>query len=117
MTVLIVDDAAFVRTVLRNMVQEMGHTVVGEAVDGEDSIRRAKELQPDIITMDIVMPKMDGIEATKQILVECPAAYIVMCSAMGQKKMVIQAILSGAKDFVVKPFKRDRLEQAFRKFG
>lgn len=115
MTVLIVDDAAFVRTVLRNMIQQMGHTVVGEAFNGHDAVRKAKELKPDVITMDIVMPSMDGIEAVKEILKESPNAYILMCTAMGQKRMVIQAIMAGAKDFIVKPFNQDRLEEALIK--
>lgn len=115
MTVLVVDDAAFVRTVLKNMIQEMGYKVVGEAFNGEDAIRRAKELQPDVITMDIIMPKMDGIEAVKEILKVLPNTYILMCTAMGQKRMVIQAIMAGAKDFVVKPFNQERLEEALIK--
>ncbi|NLM13090.1 MAG: response regulator [Epulopiscium sp.] len=115
MTVLIVDDAAFVRTVLRNMLQQMGHTVVGEAFNGQDAINKAKELKPDVITMDIVMPVMDGVEAVSEILKESPNTYIVMCTAMGQKRMVIQAIMAGAKDFIVKPFSQNRLEEALIK--
>jgi len=115
MTVLIVDDAAFVRTVLRNMLQQMGHTVVGEAFNGQDAINKAKELKPDVITMDIVMPVMDGVEAVREILKESPNTYIVMCTAMGQKRMVIQAIMAGAKDFIVKPFSQNRLEEALIK--
>lgn len=115
MTVLVVDDAAFIRTVLKNMIQEMGYQVIGEAFNGEDAIDKAKSLQPDVITMDIVMPKMGGIEAVKEILKEHPNTYILICTAMGQKKMVIQAIMAGAKDFVVKPFNQQRLEEALLK--
>jgi len=115
MTVLIVDDAAFVRTVLKNMIQGMGHKVIGEAFNGEDAIKKAKDLKPHVITMDIVMPKMDGIESVKEILKEQPDTYILMCTAMGQKKMVIKAIMAGAKDFIVKPFDQGRLEEALIK--
>lgn len=115
MTVLIVDDAAFVRAVLKTTIQGFGHTVVGEAVNGEDAIKKARELNPDIITMDIVMPKLSGVEATKKIFEELPGIYIIILSVMGQKKMVVEAILGGAKDFVVKPFSKTRLEQALLK--
>lgn len=115
MTILVVDDAGFARNVLKGIIGEIGHEVIGEAFNGEDAIRKVKDLNPDIITMDIIMPKMNGIDAVKEIMKDNPNAYILMCSAMGQRKMVIQAIIAGAKDFVVKPINKNRLEEAFRK--
>lgn len=113
--VLIVDDAAFMRMSLKNMVTSGGYTVVGEADNGEDAIDKYKELSPDLVTMDITMPNMDGIEAVKNIIGFDDKANIVMCSAMGQKKMIIEAIEAGAKDFIVKPFDQDRVLEALEK--
>lgn len=103
--VLIVDDADFIRLLLRDILTENGHRVVGEASDGVEAILKYRELRPDIVTMDIVMPKTNGIEAVRAIKEEYPKARIVMISALGQQKLVMESIRSGAKDFIVKPFK------------
>jgi two-component system chemotaxis response regulator CheY len=103
--VLIVDDADFIRLLLRDILTENGHRVVGEASDGVEAILKYRELRPDIVTMDIVMPKTNGIEAVIAIKEEYPKACIVMISALGQQKLVMESIRSGAKDFIVKPFK------------
>lgn len=110
--VLIVDDAAFMRLNLKNIIEDLGFEVIGEAENGEISIERYKELEPDLVTMDITMPEMDGIEAIKEIKKYDDNARIIVCSAMGQQKMVIKAIEAGAKDFIVKPFDKDRIKEA-----
>jgi two-component system, chemotaxis family, chemotaxis protein CheY len=113
--ILIVDDAAFMRMMIKNILVEAGYEIVGEAENGHDALDKFKDLRPDLITMDITMPEMDGIEAVKKILEIERSANIVMCSAMGQQAMVIDAIQAGAKDFVVKPFKPDRVLEAIDK--
>ncbi|NLJ74841.1 MAG: response regulator [Firmicutes bacterium] len=113
--VLITDDTAFMRMTLKNVIEKNGFEVVGEAGDGEEAIAKYKELQPDLVTMDITMPKMDGITAIKEIMKIDPNAKIVVCSAMGQKPMVIEALNAGAKDFLVKPFDAERVVEALRK--
>ena len=110
--VVIVDDAVFMRTVLRKMLEEEGMEVVGEAGNGEEAVQKAKELQPDVVTLDITMPVMDGVEALPKIIEVCPKAKVIMCSAMGQQAMVVDAIKAGAKDFVVKPFQKPRVIEA-----
>ena len=97
--VLITDDTAFMRMTLKNVIEKNGFEVVGEAGDGEEAIAKYKELRPDLVTMDITMPKMDGITALKEIMKVDPNAKIIVCSAMGQKPMVIEALNAGAKDF------------------
>jgi two-component system chemotaxis response regulator CheY len=113
--VLVVDDAAFMRMMIKDILKKGGFEVVGEAEDGIKAVEKFKELQPDLVTMDITMPEMDGIAAVKEIRKIDPNAVIVMCSAMGQQAMVIDAIQAGAKDFVVKPFQPDRVLEAIRK--
>ena len=113
--VLIVDDAAFMRMMIKDILKKGGYEVVGEAEDGVKAVERFKELQPDLVTMDITMPEMDGITAVKEIRKVDPDAVIIMCSAMGQQAMVIDAIQAGAKDFVVKPFQPDRVLEAVKK--
>jgi|SRR5690554_993088 len=113
--VLVVDDAAFMRMMIKDILKKGGFEVVGEAEDGMKAVEKFKELQPDLVTMDITMPEMDGIAAVKEIRKMDPNAVIVMCSAMGQQAMVIDAIQAGAKDFVVKPFQPDRVLEAIRK--
>lgn len=108
-TVLIVDDAAFMRNILKNILETSGYKVVGEAVNGNDGILKYKELKPDIVTMDITMPECDGLKAVKEIVDYDKTAKVVMCSAMGQQAMVIEAIQNGALDFIVKPFQKDRV--------
>ncbi|PWI58197.1 response regulator [Sulfoacidibacillus thermotolerans] len=113
--VLIVDDAAFMRMMIREILTKNGYQVVGEAGDGQQAVDKYKELRPDLVTMDITMPEKDGIQALKEIRALDPAARIIMCSAMGQQGMVIEAIQAGAKDFIVKPFQADRVLEAVRK--
>ncbi|MCX6689672.1 MAG: response regulator [Methanoregula sp.] len=102
--ILIVDDTLFMRTLLKNVLFNGGHTVVGEAVDGEDGVAKYKELKPDLVTMDIVMPKQNGIDALKSIKSFDPAARVIMCTAVGQEQMMKLAIRSGAKGYIIKPF-------------
>lgn len=113
--VLIVDDAAFMRMMIKEILTKNGFTVVGEASDGAQAVEKYKELGPDLVTMDITMPEMDGITALKEIKKIDPNARIIMCSAMGQQAMVIDAIQAGAKDFIVKPFQADRVIEAIKK--
>ena len=113
--VLIVDDAAFMRMMLKDALTKSGFEVVGEAVDGLDAVEKYKELKPDLTTLDITMPNLDGIEALKKIKEINPDAKCVMCSAMGQQAMVIAAIQAGAKDFIVKPFQADRVVETVGK--
>ena len=107
--VLITDDAAFMRMMIKNILTQNGHEVVGEAENGSQAIEQYASLKPDVCTMDITMPEMDGIEALKGILAADPSARVVMCSALGQEAKVIESIRAGAKDFVVKPFQQDRV--------
>ncbi|MEZ5163964.1 MAG: response regulator [Fimbriimonadaceae bacterium] len=102
--ILITDDALFMRVTLKNILTQNGYEVVGEAQNGAEAVKLYGELKPDLVTMDITMPEMDGLEALKKIKESDPGATIVMCTAMGQKNMVVEAIQSGAKDFIVKPF-------------
>jgi two-component system chemotaxis response regulator CheY len=113
--ILIVDDAAFMRMMIRDILTKNGYEVVGEAQDGAQAIEKYKELTPDLITMDITMPEMDGITALKEIRKLDMNAKVIMCSAMGQQAMVIDAIQAGAKDFIVKPFQADRVIEAIKK--
>lgn len=115
MSILIVDDAAFMRTILKDILTNNGYTICGEANDGLDAIQKAKELKPNLITMDITMPQLDGIEALKQIKADNPNVKVVMCSAMGQQALVVEAIQSGACDFIVKPFNKARVIEAVSK--
>lgn len=113
--VLIVDDAAFMRMMVKDILSKNGYEIVGEAGNGQQAIEKYQELRPDITTMDITMPEMDGITAVKEIKKIDPNAKVIMCSAMGQQAMVIEAIQSGARDFIVKPFQPDRVLEAIRK--
>lgn len=116
-TVLITDDTAFMRMTLKNVIEKNGYSVVGEAADGEEAVALYQELKPDMVTMDITMPKMDGITAIKEIMKVDPDAKIIVCSAMGQKPMVIEALSAGAKDFLVKPFDAERVVESLRKIS
>ena len=113
--VLVVDDAAFMRMMIKDILRKGGYEVVGEAEDGVKAVEKYRELRPDLVTMDITMPDMDGITAVKEIRKVDSNAMIIMCSAMGQQAMVIDAIQAGAKDFVVKPFQPERVLEAVRK--
>jgi len=107
--ILLVDDAAFMRQMIKNTLSTNGYTEVFEAVDGADAVQKFSEIAPDLVIMDITMPNMDGLEALKAIRAKDSSANVVMCSAMGQETMVMDAVRSGAKDFIVKPFKPDRV--------
>ena len=113
--VLITDDTAFMRMTLKNVLEKNGYEVVGEAEDGVQAVAKYKETSPDLVTMDITMPNMDGITAIKKIMEDDPQARIVVVSAMGQKSLVIEALNAGAKDFIVKPFQPDRIVEALQK--
>lgn len=113
--VLITDDTAFMRMTLRNILEKNGYEVVGEAEDGVVAVEKYTELRPDLVTMDITMPRMDGITAIKKIMEVNPQAKIVVCSAMGQKSLVIEALNAGARDFIVKPFQAERIIDAVQK--
>ena len=115
--VLIVDDAAFMRISIKNMLTKNGYEVVGEAENGAIGVEMYKELKPDIVTMDITMPEMSGLDALKEITKADPQAKVVMVSAMGQEAMVREAIVSGAKGFIVKPFKEEGIIAAMKKLG
>lgn len=115
--VMIVDDAAFMRLMLKTMLKDNGFEIVGEAEDGEDAVNKYKEIKPDIVTMDITMPKLSGVEALKSILEYDAGANIVMISAMGQEDMVKQSIIFGAKSFIVKPFKNDQVIKILNQLG
>ena len=107
--IMMVDDAAFMRKVIKDTLSKAGYTDLHEAVDGADAVEKYNEIKPDLVLMDITMPNMDGLEALKAIRAADGGANVVMCSAMGQETMVIDAIRSGAKDFIVKPFKPERV--------
>ena len=113
--ILIADDAAFMWMMLRDILVKNGFEIAGEAVNGADALNKYKELKPDLVTLDITMPEVDGLQALKNIRAFDGGAKVVMCSAMGQQSMVIDAIQSGAKDFIVKPFQADRVIEAVKK--
>jgi two-component system, chemotaxis family, chemotaxis protein CheY len=114
-SVLVCDDALFMRKVLREVLTKGGYRIVGEAENGRQAVERYSELKPDLVTMDIVMPELGGIDATREILRLDPSARIVMCSAMGQKTLIAEAMDAGAKDFVIKPFQPSRVLEAARR--
>lgn len=113
--ILICDDAAFMRMMIKDILVKNGYVVIAEAENGLKAIEKYNETKPDLVMLDITMPEMDGIQALKKIQEMDPASNIIMCSAMGQQAMVIEAIQSGAKDFIVKPFQADRVLEAVRK--
>ena len=114
-TVLLVDDAAIMRMMLKDILVKNGYDVVGEAENGTKAVEKYKELKPALVVMDITMPEMNGIDATKNIKAFDAGATIIMCSAMGQQSMVIESIQAGARDFIVKPFQPDRVLEAVQK--
>lgn len=113
--IMITDDAAFMRTFLKSILLEEGHEIVCEAINGKDAIDKYAAYKPDLVTMDITMPEMQGVDAVRAIRLIDPNARIIMCSAMGQKDLIIEAIQAGAKDFVVKPFQHARVKEAVDK--
>ena len=114
-TVLVCDDAIFMRTMISDILAQAGYEIVGEAETGAQAIERYKQLKPDLVTMDIVMPDLGGIEAVREIVMFDPSARILMCSAMGQQALVVEAIQAGARDFVVKPFQPSRVLEAVQR--
>ena len=114
-TVLVCDDAIFMRTMITDILTQAGYEVIGEAESGAQAVEKYRQLKPDLVTMDIVMPEMGGIEAVREICRENPEARILMCSAMGQQALVVEAIQAGAKDFVVKPFQPSRVLEAVQR--
>ncbi|MFD1018292.1 response regulator [Thalassobacillus hwangdonensis] len=110
--ILVVDDAKFMRMTLKNILTNGEHDVIGEASNGKEAVELYKELAPDLVTMDITMPEMNGMDALNEIVASSDDARVIMCSAMGQQKMVVEAIEQGAKDFIVKPFDEARVLEA-----
>ena len=113
--VLIADDALFMRNLLKDILTKVGYSVVAEATNGEEAVALYRKHQPDLVTMDIVMPLKSGIEALEEIIKEDPYARIVMCSALGQESLVLEAVQAGAKDFIVKPFKEERVVEVVKR--
>ncbi len=113
--ILICDDAAFMRMMIKDILTKNGYNVAGEAENGARAIEKYNELKPDLVLMDITMPELDGIQALKKIKENDSSALVIMCSAMGQQAMVIESIQAGAKDFIVKPFQADRVIEAVKK--
>ena len=113
--ILICDDAAFMRMMIKDILTKNGYNIAGEAENGKMAVEKYAETKPDLVMMDITMPEMDGIQALKKIKESDPNAKVIMCSAMGQQAMVIEAIQRGAKDFIVKPFQADRVLEAIKK--
>ena len=113
--ILIADDLKFIKLVLRDLIEKAGFRVVGEASNGEEAVELYQDKRPDVVLMDITMPKMDGLSALKQILKIDPEAKIIMCSALGQQSLIVQALQLGAKDFIVKPFKEERVIASIKK--
>jgi len=113
--ILIVDDAAFMRMMIKDILTKNGYEIAAEAENGQKAVEKYAESKPDLVLMDITMPEMDGIQALKKIKEIDAGANVIMCSAMGQQAMVIEAIQSGAKDFIVKPFQAERVLEAVKK--
>lgn len=113
--ILITDDALFMRVTLKNILTQNGFEVVGEASNGREAVQLYEQLKPDVVFMDVTMPEMDGLAALKAIRAADPDARVVMCTAMGQKQVVLDAIQNGAKDFIVKPFQPERILEAVQK--
>ncbi|MDO3677236.1 response regulator [Paenibacillus ehimensis] len=113
--ILIVDDSLFMRMILKNVIQELGYETVAEASNGLEALTLYSELKPDLVTLDITMPEMDGITALEEIKNMDPDAKVIMVSAMGQQALLIRAVSMGASDFIVKPFSKDRVREALKK--
>ena len=114
-SVLIVDDALFMRMMIKDILSKDGFEIVGEAENGAEAVEKYADLKPDLVTMDIVMPEMDGIEAVRTIIKMDPGARVLMCSAMGQQPLVVEALEAGARDFIIKPFQPEKVVEAVRK--
>ncbi len=113
--ILIADDLSFMRMIQKEILGERGYNVVGEASDGIEVVEKYKSLKPDLVVLDITMPNMNGLEAMRRIFQIDPKARIIMCSALGQQKLIVEAIQAGVKDFIVKPFKPERILSAIEK--
>lgn len=114
-TILICDDATFIRMMIKDVLTKNGYEVVGEASNGKESVEKYQELKPDLVLLDITMPEMDGIQALKEIVKIDKEAKVIMCSAMGQQSQVNEALECGAKDFIVKPFRADKMLETIKK--
>jgi two-component system chemotaxis response regulator CheY len=117
MKILVVDDLEFMRSLIRDILENGGHEIVAEAADGRQALLLRRAWKPDLTLMDISMPRMDGLEALRRIRGEEPAARVVMCSSLGDQERILEAIRLGASDYVVKPFRKERLLSAIRKAG
>lgn len=115
--VMVVDDSAFMRNMLKNIIAEAGSQVVGEAADGQEAIDKFDQLQPNLVFMDIMMPNLNGVEALKGIITKSKGAKIVMCTSVGQQKVIDEAVEAGASDFVVKPFQKEDIINILKKYG
>lgn len=113
--ILIADDASFMRQMIREILEPEGFEIVAEAADGLEAVTQYQAVQPDLVTMDIVMPKRSGIDAVRDILELDPQAQVVMCSALGQETLVTEALQAGARDFIVKPFQPDAVVETLRR--
>ncbi len=113
--ILLADDLSFMRMIQKEILSEKGYNIVGEASDGIEAVEKYKKLKPDVVILDITMPNMNGLEAMKKILEFDPDAKIIICSALGQQKLIVEAIKAGVKDFIVKPFKPERMFSAIEK--
>lgn len=111
-TVMVVDDVPMMRDMLKSIIIECGHTIAGEASNGMEALEIYRTCQPDLVTLDVTMPEMDGVTALKQILAFDAEAKVIMCSAIGQQKVVLEAIMSGAKDYITKPFRPEMVSNA-----
>ena len=114
-SVLIVDDALFMRMMIKDILSKDGFVIAGEAENGVEAVEKYADLKPDLVTMDIVMPEMDGIEAVRNIIKLDPGAKVLMCSAMGQQLLVVESLEAGARDFIIKPFQPAKVVEAVRK--
>ena len=114
-SILIADDLSFMRMIQKEILTERGYTVAGEASDGLEAVEKFKSLRPDLILLDITMPNMNGLEAMRRIFTINPKARVIMCSALGQQNLIVEAIRAGVKDFIVKPFKPERILSAIDK--
>ncbi len=114
-TILIADDLSFMRMIQREILTERGYSIVGEATDGIDAVAKFQDLKPDLVLLDITMPNMNGLEAMRRIFSINPKAKVIMCSALGQQSLIVEAIRAGVKDFIVKPFKPERILSAIDK--
>ena len=113
--ILIADDLSFMRMIQKEILSERGYTIVGEATDGREAVEKFKTLKPDLVLLDITMPNMNGLEAMRRIFALEPKAKVIMCSALGQQNLIVEAIKAGVKDFIVKPFKPERILSAIEK--